>query len=343
MTKAILMNRFCCLGKIRTLTGGTRIRRATITPQGNLLFARQSYALISKSPNFLHILNLEGYVHGEADAAEGVGGAAVCESPYVFDAEEAEDVVEANGRFHVGGVVEGVDAHALGELRQVVVVFRVVAAAKVAPKGVEAEYFAQFEALNPGNVVEEGAVGVVYEEEGGVCVGDKLHRVHERKALRAAHVGEVGIGHAQFGEWRGGPDVRALGHNFEVAPRRKPEALLEADFGGADGEGVAEDAAGGYLVGYGENRGVEAHRLAVTLCLVIPFAGGVAQLHAQARFAVMSIRAARSRDERDVARAILNLVFNLGVEREVVFEFEYVFELVHPVVGLRVAVGSAKR
>ena len=27
--------RFSCLGKIRTLTGGTRIRRATITPQGN--------------------------------------------------------------------------------------------------------------------------------------------------------------------------------------------------------------------------------------------------------------------------------------------------------------------
>lgn len=25
-----------CLGRIRTLTGGTRIRRATITPQGNL-------------------------------------------------------------------------------------------------------------------------------------------------------------------------------------------------------------------------------------------------------------------------------------------------------------------
>ena len=26
----------CCLGRIRTLTGGTRIRRATITPQGNI-------------------------------------------------------------------------------------------------------------------------------------------------------------------------------------------------------------------------------------------------------------------------------------------------------------------
>ena len=25
-----------CLGRIRTLTGGTRIRRATITPQGNI-------------------------------------------------------------------------------------------------------------------------------------------------------------------------------------------------------------------------------------------------------------------------------------------------------------------
>ena len=26
----------CCLGRIRTLTGGTRIRRATITPQGSV-------------------------------------------------------------------------------------------------------------------------------------------------------------------------------------------------------------------------------------------------------------------------------------------------------------------
>ena len=26
----------CCLGRIRTLTGGTRIRRATITPQGKV-------------------------------------------------------------------------------------------------------------------------------------------------------------------------------------------------------------------------------------------------------------------------------------------------------------------
>lgn len=28
-----------CLGRIRTLTGGTRIRRATITPQGKVCFA----------------------------------------------------------------------------------------------------------------------------------------------------------------------------------------------------------------------------------------------------------------------------------------------------------------
>ena len=31
-----------CLGKIRTLTGGTRIRRATITPQGNFSVIRLS-------------------------------------------------------------------------------------------------------------------------------------------------------------------------------------------------------------------------------------------------------------------------------------------------------------
>lgn len=32
-----------CLGRIRTLTGGTRIRRATITPQGNFyVFVRRS-------------------------------------------------------------------------------------------------------------------------------------------------------------------------------------------------------------------------------------------------------------------------------------------------------------
>lgn|GEM_PF-6211233 len=30
----------CCLGRIRTLTGGTRIRRATITPQGKIVSAK---------------------------------------------------------------------------------------------------------------------------------------------------------------------------------------------------------------------------------------------------------------------------------------------------------------
>lgn len=31
----------CCLGRIRTLTGGTRIRRATITPQGIVILTMQ--------------------------------------------------------------------------------------------------------------------------------------------------------------------------------------------------------------------------------------------------------------------------------------------------------------
>ena len=31
-----LVSVFCCLGRIRTLTNGTRIRRATITPQGKV-------------------------------------------------------------------------------------------------------------------------------------------------------------------------------------------------------------------------------------------------------------------------------------------------------------------
>lgn len=37
-----------CLGRIRTLTGGTRIRRATITPQGNLFDCR-GYSLKSSA------------------------------------------------------------------------------------------------------------------------------------------------------------------------------------------------------------------------------------------------------------------------------------------------------
>ena len=57
---------FCCLGEIRTPTGGTRIRRATITPQGNLFcalllgrspfaFALQSYGDFLICANFLMI------------------------------------------------------------------------------------------------------------------------------------------------------------------------------------------------------------------------------------------------------------------------------------------------
>ena len=46
-----------CLGRIRTLTGGTRIRRATITPQGRVarvisLLRVQSYDHFFTLPNF---------------------------------------------------------------------------------------------------------------------------------------------------------------------------------------------------------------------------------------------------------------------------------------------------
>lgn len=41
----ILSDLLCCLGRIRTLTGGTRIRRATITPQGNQNF---QYVLLKR-------------------------------------------------------------------------------------------------------------------------------------------------------------------------------------------------------------------------------------------------------------------------------------------------------
>ncbi len=39
----------CCLGRIRTLTGGTRIRRATITPQGNFSLDIERLACCSVS------------------------------------------------------------------------------------------------------------------------------------------------------------------------------------------------------------------------------------------------------------------------------------------------------
>ena len=46
----------CCLGRIRTLTGGTRIRRATITPQGNCFrcsFTNAKVGIFFISTNFL--------------------------------------------------------------------------------------------------------------------------------------------------------------------------------------------------------------------------------------------------------------------------------------------------
>lgn len=57
-TEILFQFSFCCLGRIRTLTGGTRIRRATITPQGNWcgvvsLLRLQSYALYFYRTNFL--------------------------------------------------------------------------------------------------------------------------------------------------------------------------------------------------------------------------------------------------------------------------------------------------
>ena len=51
-----------CLGRIRTLTGGTRIRRATITPQGNLFIstcfrARLPYRLLITDAKVQTFLN----------------------------------------------------------------------------------------------------------------------------------------------------------------------------------------------------------------------------------------------------------------------------------------------
>ena len=50
----------CCLGRIRTLTGGTRIRRATITPQGRVArgcfpFASAKLGTIFELTNFFEI------------------------------------------------------------------------------------------------------------------------------------------------------------------------------------------------------------------------------------------------------------------------------------------------
>ena len=61
-----IISRLSCLGKTRTLTNGTRIRCATITPQGNFKFCirtlpdqwvisfltLQNYCFLLKSPNF---------------------------------------------------------------------------------------------------------------------------------------------------------------------------------------------------------------------------------------------------------------------------------------------------
>lgn len=41
-----------CLGRIRTLTGGTRIRRATITPQGIVVFDDAKVGIIFYLTNF---------------------------------------------------------------------------------------------------------------------------------------------------------------------------------------------------------------------------------------------------------------------------------------------------
>ena len=56
----------CCLGRTRTLTNGTRIRCATITPQGNLFCfsSRFSYRVVLTSAKLWIIFGLCKYFQG---------------------------------------------------------------------------------------------------------------------------------------------------------------------------------------------------------------------------------------------------------------------------------------
>lgn len=66
---------FSCLGKIRTLTNGTRIRCATITPQGNVLsfseplslLTLQNYNFFLIPQNFCRIIFNPSLIFGQAE------------------------------------------------------------------------------------------------------------------------------------------------------------------------------------------------------------------------------------------------------------------------------------
>ena len=101
----------------------------------------------------------------DADAATVFGGhsGAVGESPYVVDAETFEEVVYADGGFHVGFVPHGCPPGIGRELNQVGVQVGVVFVAEFSPPSTEGKHLCELELLEEGDVVEDGSVGPVGE------------------------------------------------------------------------------------------------------------------------------------------------------------------------------------
>lgn len=123
----------------------------------------------------------------EAEAEAGTGGGrdaeALGDAPDIIDAEDAEDVVNADGDLHVGSALEHFRLGVGGEGEEFGMEPGAVGPGETAPPPAEGEHLAEFQLFQQGDVIEDGAACLVGYEPFGISVGDELHRVHQGECL----------------------------------------------------------------------------------------------------------------------------------------------------------------
>ena len=193
--------------------------------------------------------------HGELQADfDDPGGDAVVEvgdAPHVVDADELEDVFDADAVLHVGGA--GEEAYVFGQqVEACLAVGGVVHVGHAAVEDVEAHHFAQAQPFDEGEVVEDEAFHVVGGEERHVAVGHELHGAHGVEGVLRQEVAAVSVGHEELGHGHGVPDDAAVHAQVDVAEGGEPDAVEDVEGGAVVVEAVQQT----HFVAQGDGGGV---------------------------------------------------------------------------------------
>lgn len=138
---------------------------------------------------------LEVEVELDADAmAVGAGVFTVGEAPDVVDAQNGENVVEADTCLHIRLVAHGHAWRVGREQEHARILGGIVLVAQAAPDASQGDHLAQSQPLDEWQAVHQDAVTPIGEVPGERLIVDKLHRFHQSKTLGLDGVREVNVG-----------------------------------------------------------------------------------------------------------------------------------------------------